>query len=63
MRHLTKLRRLKHVGVQRTHIGDEGVRELGKFDHPLTVWVKGSKVTPEGIASMKTLAPTLTVIP
>lgn len=64
MTHVAKLAGLKLLTIGRSEVGDAGLRELGRIRRPIQVSVKpGTRITPEGIEAMRSLAPGMTITP
>jgi internalin A len=64
MKHVAKLKGFQELWLENSDVGDEGLRELARIQRPIKVhvWPK-TRITPEGIKAMKTLAPDMTVSP
>ena len=63
MEHIARMGSLQKLWIWSSQIGDEGLRRLARLDQPITVFVSKSRVTPAGIATMKTLSPNMIIIP
>ena len=70
MKTLAKMSGLQKVWLQTDGVGDEGLRELGRHKGTLTVRLSSprnkrvkTRITPQGIEAMKTLAPGMIIIP
>lgn len=64
MKHVAGLTSLKVLTIGPSGVGDDGLRELGRARRPMQVTVsRGTRITPEGIASVRSLAPEMTITP